>query len=146
MARMMPMVVMAVVGAALGAFMRPRVFAVALAIGLAGGLRGLLLYIARLAPIGDNGPPAWSQTLSHAFAGPLASYMMVMVAGGGGALFAALMCLLLDEKPVRPFWMPPEGDMRLRDRTGRYVRAAELIAERPIHAEAERRIQANLNT
>jgi hypothetical protein len=134
-------ILLALIGAALGAFLRPRAVAVAFAGGLAAGLRPALLFLAHLTGQGDDAP-GWAGDLQRLLESPFASYLVLIAAGLGASLFAALLCLLFEEKPARPFWMPQDGDVRRRDRTGRFVRAADMIEERAIHNHAEARVRA----
>jgi hypothetical protein len=134
-------ILLALAGAALGAFLRPRLLAVVLAVGLSAGLRGGMDFVAHLSSQRDDAV-GWGADLLRFLESPFTTYLVVISACGGAALFAALLCLLLEEKPVRPFWMPQEGDARRRDRTGRYVRAADMIEERAIHNRAEARVRA----
>jgi len=138
---MILLVSMAILGAALGAYLRPRPLAVVLALGAAGGIRGGLDLIVRLAGHKYD-PPEWLLRLEAVVNAPSAGYLFVIGSAGGAALFAALLCMLLDETPYRPFWLPAEGGVRTRDRTGRYKRVADMIEERSIHAAAEARMHA----
>lgn len=134
-------VTIALLGAALGAFLRPRVLAVVLAIGLSAGARGAAVFVASLAG-GRDDAATWAGAVLRYFESAFTSYFVLTIAGTGAALFAGLLCLLLEEKPVQPFWLPKEGDERRRGRDGRYIRAAELIEERAIHNRAEAHVRA----
>ncbi len=138
---MVLMILLALAGAALGVFLRPRVLAVAFALGLAAASPPSLLFVARLAGGGDNAA-GWAGDIQRMMVPPFASYVVLISAGAGGALFAALLCLLLEEKPTKPFWLPQQGDARRRHRDGRFVRAPDMIEERSIHDRAEARIKA----
>ncbi|MBS0408452.1 MAG: hypothetical protein JSR86_00945 [Proteobacteria bacterium] len=137
-------VILALFGAALGAFLRPRPLAVAFAGGLSASLRPALLFVAHLTGQGDDAP-TWAGAVERLMESPFASYLVLIAAGVGACLFAALLCLMFEEKPSRPFWMPQEGDVRRRDRTGRFVRATDMIEERAIHNHAEARVRAAFN-
>jgi len=139
---MILLVVFAILGATFGAYMRPRPVAVALALLAAGGIRGGLDFIARLAHRDINDPPGWIDALKEMLEPSLAGYLPLIATAGGGALLAAVMCALFDDTPGRPFWMPSEGDVRIRDRTGKYKRVADMIETRSIHASAEARLHA----
>lgn len=134
-------VVIALLCAALGAFLRPRALAVVLAVGLSSGVRAAALFVADLAGARDDAA-TWGGDMLRFFESPFTSYLVLTIAGAGAALFAGLLCLLLEEKPVEPFWLPKEGDLRRRGRDGRYIRAAEMIEERAIHNRAEARVRA----
>lgn len=127
--------------AALGAFLRPRALAVVLAIALSAGTRAAAVFAGNMSGARDDAD-TWGGALLRYFESPLTSYLVLVIAGAGAALFAGLLCFLLEEKPVEPFWLPKEGDERRRGRDGRYVRAAGLIEERSIHNRAEARVRA----
>jgi hypothetical protein len=131
----------ALLGAALGAFLRPRVLAVVLAVMLSSGARAGAVFIANLSGARDDAA-TWGGDVLRYFESPFTSYLVLIIAGTGAALFAGLLCMLLEEKPVEPFWLPKEGDARRRGRDGRYIRAAGLIEERAIHNRAEARVRA----
>ncbi len=141
---MILMICLALGGAALGAFLRPRLLAVAFAAGLAAASRAGPLFLAALSG-GKDDSPNWGGDVVRFMESPLTGYLIVVSACAGAALFAALLTLFLEEAPSRPFWMPPEGDARLRDRTGRFIRAAEMIEERSIHNRAEANIRAHFD-
>jgi hypothetical protein len=134
------LIAFALIAAALGAYMRPRLLAVAVALGLAAGLRALLAFVAGLPPKTDD-PAPWLVAAQGLLAQPAAGYLPLMAAAGGGAAFAALACLFIEDSPQRAFWLPQQGDVRTRDATGRYKRLASMVEERPIQSEAERRLR-----
>jgi len=133
--------VIALAGAALGAFLRPRALAVVLAAGLSSGSRAAAEFVAHLSGARDDSD-TWAGALQRYFESPATSYLVLVIAGAGAALFAGLLCFLLEEKPIEPFWMPKEGDERRRGRDGRYVRAAGMVEDRAIHNRAEARLRA----
>lgn len=135
-------VVLALIGAALGAFLRPRALAVAFAAALSAGSRAGSLFVVRLAR-GTDDSPNWAGDVFRYMESPLTAYPVIVSVCTGAALFAALLCLFLDEAPSRPFWIPDEGDARRRDRTGKFVRAAGMVEDRAIHTSAEARIRAS---
>jgi len=133
---------LALIGAALGAFLRPRVLAVAFAAALSAGGRGGALFITNMAGANDESVSLAGDVIRF-LESPFTSYLVLISACAGAATFAGLLCLLLEDTPSRPFWMPVEGDVRLRDRNGRYIRAADMIEERAIHNRAEAAIRRN---
>ena len=135
-------IVLALIGASLGAFLRPRLLAVVFAAALSAASRTGPLFVAHLAG-GRDDSPNWAGDVIRFMESPLTGYLYIVAAGAGAAIFAALLCLLLEETPSRAFWMPQEGDARLRGRNGKFIRAADMIQERAIHNRAEARIRAN---
>lgn len=139
---MVLLIAFAILGAGLGAYLRPRPLAIVLALGLSAGVRGGLDFIAHLAARDANDPPKWLATLDGIITPASAGYVPVIAAAAGGAVFSAVMCMFFDETPYRPFWMPAEGGVRTLDRNGRYKRVADMIEERSIHRSAEARLHA----
>jgi hypothetical protein len=139
---MVLVITFALVGAVLGAYLRPRPLAIVIAIGVPGGLRGMLSWVAGM--IGQPDDPApWQVMVAKVAADPVSGYLPVIAAGAGGAVIAAVLCVLLEkEGQSLPFWMPQEGGVRTRDRTGRYKRLANMVEDRPLQSEAERRLHA----
>ena len=138
---MILMILLALAAAALGALLRPRMLAVLLAVGLAAGARPALLFLARLAGSGDDAA-GWAGDIQRLMESPFTSYLALICVGAGAALFAALLRLLFEGRSARALWLPQEGDLRRRRRDGRFVRAPDMIEERPIHDRAEARIKA----
>ena len=134
-------ITLALIGAALGAFLRPRPLAVAFAGGLSAAARPALLFLAHLTGQGDDAP-TWAGDLLRLLESPLTSYLVLISAGVGACLFSVVLCALFEDKPGKQFWLPQEGDVRRRDRKGRFVRAADMIEERSIHNHAEARVRA----
>jgi hypothetical protein len=138
---MILLIVFAVFGAALGAYMRPRPVAVVLALVLAGAIRGGLQFAAHLIER-TPAPPAWMTMLDSVIDAPGAGYVALIAVCGAGAFFSALMCLAFDHAPGEAFWLPKEGAVRRRDGTGRYQRLARMVEDRPNQSAAEARIKA----
>lgn len=139
---MILLAVFAVLGAAMGAYIRPRPVAVGLALLAAVGLRGGLDFVARLAHRDINDPPGWIDALKDMLEPAMAGYLPLIATAVGGALLAAILCAIFDKTPDRPFWMPSDGNDRKVDRTGRYKRVADMIEKRSIHNSAEARLHA----
>src|SRR4051794_18702418 len=105
---MVLVIAFALIGAALGAYLRPRALAIVLALGSAGGLRGLMGLFEGMMVKGDDAPP-WQVTYAALLADPLTGYLPVIGAGAAGSVLAAVMCLFFDKENQLPFWMPQEG-------------------------------------
>jgi hypothetical protein len=138
---MILLILSAVFGAALGAYVRPRPLAVVLALVLAGATRGVLhLTCAQLGR--TVAPPGWLNALEDLIASPLAGYTPMIAVAGSAALFAALLCLILDQRPFGSFWLPNGDAVRLRDRTGRYRRVDHMVETRTVQTAAEARMRS----
>jgi hypothetical protein len=138
---MVLLIVFAVFGAALGAYMRPRPVAVVLALVVAGAIRAGLQLAAGLIER-TPAPPAWMTMLDDIIAAPEAGYVALIAVCGAGAFFSALMCLAFDHGPGEGFWLPKDGAVRRRDGSGRYQRLARMVEDRPEQSAAEARIKA----
>jgi len=140
---MVILVLMALVGAVLGAWVKPRLIAVPLAIGLAEGLRGLIGMAAPVA-IDNYSAPTWAQWALAVVLDPVDDYLPLLAVSGGAALIAAVLAMLLGERTVKPISLQEAASFRRRVEKGRYVRAEGMIEQRPVQAAAEERQKAIL--
>jgi hypothetical protein len=140
---MVMLVLMAIVGAVLGACVRPRLIAVPLAIGVAEGCRGLIDLVAPTA-VDNISAPFWAKAALGVAEDPLSGYLPLLAVSAGAALLTALLTLLIDRAPPRPASLAEATAVQRRVRKGRYVRAANMIEERPAQAKAEERQKALL--
>lgn len=135
---MITMAAFAIVGAALGLFVRPRILGVALAIGLAVLVEGGVLWTIGIMEHQVNREVLVMRL--HAIfgegmigaAGPVAAAVI-------GALMAALLGIFTDPKKAAPVFSA-EGIKRSVGKDGRYARAEGMVEDRAIHAKAESRI------
>ncbi len=139
---MITMAAFAIIGAALGLFVRPRWLGVLLPMVLAvlveGGVYwaiGIMerqpnreVLIIRLQAIFGEG---WIGMI-----GPVAAAVI-------GAVMAALLGAFTDPKQVAPV-LTAEGIQRRAGKNGRYARAEGMVEDRAIHAKAESRIDSIL--
>lgn len=135
---MITLAAFAILGAALGLSVRPRLLGVALPVLLAAIVEGGVLWvievmrdqpnrellIARLQSIFGEG---WIGA-----AGPVAAALI-------GALMAALMGTFTDAGKVSPV-LTADGIQRRVGKDGRYTRVKGMVEDRAIHAQAESRI------
>ena len=135
---MITMAAFAILGAALGLFVRPRVLGVAIPVLIAaiveGGVYWMVgvmekqpnreLLIDRLQAIFGEG---WVGAV-----GPVAAALI-------GALMAALMSAFGDPGRASPV-LTADGIQRRVGKDGRYARAQGMVEDRAIHAKAESRI------
>ena len=139
---MITMAAFAIIGAALGLFVRPRVLGVILPVLLAAIVEGSVLWmigvmekqpnrellIDRLQTIFGEG---WVGAI-----GPVAAAFI-------GATMAAVMSAFTDPAGPGPV-LSAEGIQRRVGKDGRYARAKGMVEERAIHAKAESRIDSIL--
>jgi|EBPBiocorrection_1091918.scaffolds.fasta_scaffold228037_2 hypothetical protein len=135
---MITMAAFAILGAALGLFVRPRVLGVILPVLLAAIVEGAVLWmigvmekqpnrellIDRLQAIFGEG---WVGAI-----GPIAAAFI-------GAFMAALMSAFTDPSGPGPV-VTADGIQRRAGKDGRYARAKGMVEDRAIHAQAESRI------
>ena len=95
---MILLVLMALVGAVLGAVVRPRLIAIPLAIGVVEGLRGLVSLAAPIA-IDNDKAPDWAKLALGVELNPVDGYWPLLAVSGGAALIAGLLSLLIDRPP-----------------------------------------------
>ncbi len=135
---MITMAAFAILGAALGLFVRPRLLGVGLAVALAAIVEGGALWtvgvmshqpnrellIDRIQAVFGEG---WIGAI-----GPMAAALI-------GALMAALMGAFADPAKSGPV-LSADSIQRRAGKDGRYARAAGMVEDRAIHARAESRI------
>jgi hypothetical protein len=122
------LVLMALMGAVLGALVRPRLLAIPIAIGLAGGLRGLISLAAPLA-IDNDKAPFWAQLSLGAALSAVDGYMPLLAASGGGALIAGLLALITDRPAPKSLTLDEATAVRRCVRNGKYVRTQNMVDE-----------------
>ena len=131
------LVLMAALGAVLGAVVRPRLIALPLAIGVAEGARGLI-DLAAPAAVDNVSAPLWAVAALNVAETPMDGYLPLLGVSAAGALLAALLTLAIDRRTA------PPATLQRRVLKGRYVRAKDMIEDRPAQAKAEERQKALL--
>jgi hypothetical protein len=138
--RMILIVAAAILGAAVGLFVQPRLFAIAVALSLSGASHLVLSFFGKLAAKSPN-RQALAEQLSLITSADVHGIWPVMAAGGAGALLAAILWSLTQRQSTDVFWfMPDEGDRR------NGVRSMALVENRDgVHEEAKRRLDSLLD-
>ena len=136
---MILLVFMALVGAGMGAWIKPRLLAVPLAISAVEGARGLI-GISAPAAVGLGSAPA--SIVLGVIEDPVDDYLPLLVVSGGAALIAAVMGMILDKRATdaAAARAPPR---RLKAQKG-LVRADGMAEPRDVRAKAEQRQKAIL--
>jgi len=129
---MILLAIMAVVGAALGVFMKPRILAIPFTVAVAGGVRALLGLAAMPAAGGSQGPD-WAEFSAVVVGQQLEGYPMMIGACLAGALIAMVLGGWADRREPAP------SDLPRRIRNGRLERTAGMVEERPQQKAAEER-------
>lgn len=132
---MLLVIIAALVGAALGLFVRPRLFAIAIALALSGGVQQAIAFAGRLAAR-EPGKHALVEKLDLLVGLDNESVWPVLAAAGAGAIASAVLWSLIQRESTDRFWFP--GDDQPLDRRKR-LRAMTQVEERAIHARAESR-------
>lgn len=131
----------AILGAAVGLFVQPRLFAFAVALSLSGASHLVLNFVIKLAAKSPE-KQALAEKLTLLTTTDIHGIWPVMAAGGAGCVIAAVMWSLTQKQSTDVFWfMPDEGDRR------NGIRSMALVRERDdgAHEEARRRLDALLD-
>ncbi len=140
---MITVAVFAIVGAALGLFVRPRLVGVIVAIVLAGVVEGGAYWAINVMERQPNREALVARVQGVFGQGPID--MIVPVAAAAiGAIVAAVLGVLTDPKAAAPV-LSAEGIRRRAGKDGRYARAEGMVQDRAIHAKAESRIDKILD-
>lgn len=131
---MILVVAAAILGAALGLFVRPRLFAIAIALAVSGGVQQAFAFAGRLAAR-EPGRHQIVAKLDALVGLDAESVWMVLAAAGAGAIGSAVLWSLVQRQSTDQFWFP--GD-EMFDRRKR-VKAMSQVEERAIHRRAESR-------
>lgn len=130
----------AILGAAVGLFVQPRLFAIAVALSLSGAAHLVLGFVGKMAVKSPN-RQALAAQLALITGTDAQGIWPVMAAGGGGAILAAILWSLTQKQTTDVFWFLPDGSDR---RNG--IRSMALVKERDdgVHDEARRRLDSLL--
>lgn len=137
---MILIVAAAILGAAAGLYMRPRVFALAVAISVSGAIHLVLAFVGRLSEK-KPGYEEIERTLEMITFTGVHGIWPVMAAAGTGTMLAALAWSVVRKDSTDAFWFPTldENDRR------NGIRSMDIVEDRAIHAEARERLNAILN-
>eukprot|EP01035_Chromulina_nebulosa_P039620 gene39620-53566_t len=101
-----------ILGAAVGLFVQPRLFAIAMALSLSGAAHLVLGFLAQLAAKSPN-RQALAEQLALVTTTDVHGIWPVMAAGGAGSILAAILWSLTERQSTDVFWfLPNEGDRR----------------------------------
>lgn len=129
-----------ILGAAVGLFVQPRLFAIAVALSVSGASHLVLSFLAKLAARSPN-RQALAEQLTLITSTDVHGIWPVMAAGWAGSILAAILWSLTQKQSTDVFWfMPDEGDRR------NGVRSMALVEKREaVHDEARRRLDSMLD-
>ncbi len=140
---MILMAVFAIFGAALGLFVRPRLFGVILAILLAAAVEGGAYWAVGVMEHQTN-REVLVMRVQAVFGDEILDMIIPVAAAAIGAVLAAILGVFTDPKKAAPV-LSAEGIRRRAGKDGRYARAEGMIQDRAIHAKAESRIDKILD-
>jgi hypothetical protein len=135
---MITMAAFAILGAALGLFVRPRLLGVALPVMLAVIVEGGVYWVVGVMEHQPN-RELLVDRLQAIFGEGWIGAVGPVAAASIGALMAALMSAFTDPAKSAPV-LSAEGIRRRVGKDGRYARAEGMVEDRAIHAKAESRI------
>lgn len=129
----------AVLGAAVGLFVQPRLFAIAVSLSLSGATHLVLTFLARTAAKAPN-RQALAEQLALITSSDVHGIWPVMAAAGAGSILAAVLWSMTQKQSTDVFWfLPGDGDRR------QGVRSMDLVRDRArVHDEAKRRLDSML--
>jgi len=138
--RMILIVAAAILGAAVGLFVQPRLFAIAIALSLSGAAHLMVSFLARMAAKSPD-RQVLAEQLSLITSSDVHGIWPVMAAAGAGSILAAILWSMTQKQSTDVFWfLPSDGDRR------NGIRSMALVRERDddLHDEAKRRLDSLL--
>ncbi|MDP1737413.1 MAG: hypothetical protein Q8L23_08230 [Caulobacter sp.] len=129
----------AILGAAVGLYIQPRLFAIAVALSLSGAAHLVLGFVRQLA---QKSPDHFEtiRRLDLITSADVHGVWPVMAAAGAGSILAAVLWSVIQNQSTDVFWFLPSDSDR---RNG--IRSMSMVEDRPIHDEAKRRLDALLD-
>lgn len=140
---MILMAVFAILGAALGLFVRPRLVGVILAVALAAVVEGGAYWATSVMEHQPN-REVLVMRLREVFGEEVIEMIIPVAAAAIGAVVAAVLGVFTDPKKAA-LVLSAEGIQRRAGKDGRYARAEGMVQDRAIHAKAESRIDKILD-
>ena len=136
---MILIVAAAILGAAVGLYVQPRLFALAIALSVSGASHLILVFVGRLTAGGPNEARVRA-ALDYITFGDVHGIWPVMAAAGTGTLLAAVAWSLLRKDSTDAFWLAS------KDGSGRRngLRSMDLVEDRDVHSAARERLNAIL--
>jgi hypothetical protein len=137
---MILIVAAAILGAAVGLYVQPRLFALAIALSISGAAQLVLVFVGRLTKGAANEVQV-REVLDYVTFADVNGIWPVMAAAGTGTLLAAVAWSLMRKESTDAFWLPHD------DRGGRRngLRSMDLVEDREVHSAARDRLNALLD-
>ena len=137
------LVLMGVVGACVGAWLKPRLAAVPGMLALVAAVRALIGVLAPMA-VGQTAAPYLAQVAFQFVQDPADDYVPLLGVAGGSALIAMLFALAADRRARGAMTLEEATRARRRIRQGRFVRATGMLDPRKGESEAAERLRSIL--
>jgi hypothetical protein len=139
---MITLAAFAIVGAALGMFLRPRILGVVIPVMLAATIEGGVFWMVQVMETQPN-RELLIERLQAIFGEGWIGAIGPVAAATIGAVMAVLMASFTDPAKASPV-LSADGIRRRVGKDGRYARAEGMVEDRAIHAKAESRIDSIL--
>jgi len=125
----------AILGASVGLFVQPRLFAIAISLSLSGATHVVLTFVHRMAVKAPD-HQVLAERLELITSPDVHGVWPVMAAAGAGTIVAAVLWSMTQKQSTDVFWfLPQDGDRR------NGVRSMALVQDREeVHEEARRRL------
>ena len=130
----------AILGAGVGLFLQPRLFAIAVSLSLSGATHIVLNFVHGMAVKSPN-RQALAERLALITSTDVYGIWPVMAAAGAGTILAAVLWSMTQRQSTDAFWfLPQDGDRR------NGIRSMALVKDRDeVHDEAKRRLDDMLD-
>jgi hypothetical protein len=136
---MVLIVAAAILGAFVGLYVQPRLFALAIGLSVSGAVHLVLTFVGRLAEGRPNEADVRAILDYVTFAG-VHGIWPVMAAAGTGTLLAAVAWSVLRKDSTDAFWLPSDDTGGRRNG----LRSMDMVTDRDVHSAARERLDAIL--
>jgi hypothetical protein len=140
---MVLLVLMGVVGAVMGAWIKPRPAAVVGALALAAAVRALIGVLAPMA-VSETPPPFFANIAFQIVQDTADDYAPLLSVAGASALIALFFALVADRRSRRTMTLEEATRARRKIRQGKFVRASGMVDVRKRESAAADRLRSLL--
>lgn len=136
---MILIVAAAILGACVGLYLQPRLFALAIGLSVSGAAHLVLVFIGRLAEGRPNEADV-REILDYITFTGVHGIWPVMAAAGTGTLLAAVAWSVLRKDSTDAFWLPSDDTGGRRNG----LRSMDMVQDRDVHSAARERLDTIL--